>query len=62
MVHRLDTMKRLNEEAVARGAKTTPQARPTADEVCRMLELMSMHADESDKIMSFIYRMTHVLP
>ena len=34
--------------------------RPTAEEVCMMLELMSMFADEDDKIMSFIYRMTHV--
>jgi hypothetical protein len=36
------------------------QPRPSADEVCRMLELMSMFADEDDKSMSFVYRMTHI--
>ena len=38
----------------------TTSVRPTAEEVCRTIELMAMFADDDDKIMSLIYRMTHV--
>ena len=36
------------------------QSRPTSEEVCRMLEIMSLFAGEESKLMNFIYRMTHV--
>ena len=36
------------------------QTAPTAEQVCRMLELMSLHIDGEDKFMSFVYRMTHI--
>ena len=40
--------------------KQTTLRRPTAEEVCKMLEIMSMFADDDNGVMSFIYRMTHI--
>ncbi len=33
--------------------------RPTAEEVCRTLAIMSMFADEDDQTMTLIYKMTY---
>jgi len=37
-----------------------PSDRPTAEEVCRTIELMTSLADEDDDNMNLLYKMTHV--